>query len=407
MRKIKRFLSIIICLVFLSTLNLSVLAADNISKYEEELDAVRKQQKENAENLTGVEKEIALYSYDVAEIDSQVLTYTKNLASLQQQIKETQDTLDDLDESLVNANENYSVLNSTYANRLRQIYEDGIPSIFELIITSNGFTDLMLKLNLYSMILEHDKTLMNTYADKQNYINYIKEDIEIEKKRLEALKQGLETVKSELETKRQEKVDKINELNTKANELQETNKLLTEKRHQAMSDLDNEMAKIIKDVANQIKNGTASTFTGTEFAYPVPGYTIITTSFGEVYNLVDPAGSAHTGVDIAGGDINGTPIYAIQDGVIITSGYSNYGYGNYVIINHGECVDNNSSYISLYGHCSALVAKEGEKVKKGDLIGYVGTTGNSTGPHLHLEVRENGERIDPLSLYPSMSFTVL
>ena len=403
MRKIKRFLSIIICLVFLSTLNLSVLAADNISKYEEELDAVRKQQKENAENLTGVEKEIALYSYDVAEIDSQVLTYTKNLASLQQQIKETQDTLDDLDESLVNANENYSVLNSTYANRLRQIYEDGIPSIFELIITSNGFTDLMLKLNLYSMILEHDKTLMNTYADKQNYINYIKEDIEIEKKRLEALKQGLETVKGELETKRQEKVDKINELNTKASELQETNKLLTEKRHQAMSDLDNEMAKII----NQIKNGTASTFTGTEFAYPVPGFTIITTSFGEVYNLVDPAGSAHTGSDIAGADINGTPIYAIQDGVVITSGYSNYGYGNYVIINHGECVDNNSSYISLYGHCSALVAVEGQTVKKGDLIGYVGTTGNSTGPHLHLEVRENGERIDPLSLFPSISFTIL
>ena len=399
MRKIKRFLSIIICLVFLSTLNLSVLAADNISKYEEELDAVRKQQKENAENLTGVEKEIALYSYDVAEIDSQVLTYTKNLASLQQQIKETQDTLDDLDESLVNANENYSVLNSTYANRLRQIYEDGIPSIFELIITANGFTDLM--------ILEHDKTLMNTYADKQNYINYIKEDIEIEKKRLEALKQGLETVKSELETKRQEKVDKINELNTKASELQETSKLLTEKRHQAMSDLDNEMAKIIKDVANQIKNGTASTFTGTEFAYPVPGFTIITTSFGEVYNLVDPAGSAHTGSDIAGADINGTPIYAIQDGVVITSGYSNYGYGNYVIINHGECVDNNSSYISLYGHCSALVAVEGQTVKKGDLIGYVGTTGNSTGPHLHLEVRENGERIDPLSLFPSISFTIL
>lgn len=407
MRKIKRFSSIIICLVFLSTLNLSVLAADNISKYEEELDAVRKEQKQNAENLTGVEKEIALYSYDVAEIDSQVLTYTKNLAALQKQIKETQDTLDDLDESLDNANENYSVLNSTYANRLRQIYEDGIPSVFELIMTSNGFTDLMIKLNLYSMILEHDKTLMNTYADRQNYINYIKEDIEIEKKRLEALKEGLETVKGELETKRQEKVNKINELNTKVTELQEASKLLTEKRRSAMSDLDNEMAKIIKDVANQIKNGTASTFTGTEFAYPVPGYTTITTSFGEVYNLVDPAGSAHTGSDIAGADINGTPIYAIQDGVVITSGYSNYGYGNYVIINHGECVDNNSSYISLYGHCSALVAVEGETVKKGDLIGYVGTTGNSTGPHLHLEVRENGERIDPLSLYPSISFTIL
>ena len=407
MRRVKTTLSLIICLVFLSILNVSVLAADQISKYEEELNAVRKEQKENAENLTGTEKEIALYSYDVAEIDSQVLTYTKNMASIQKQIDETQKTLDGLDENLKNANENYSVLNSTYANRLRQIYEDGMPSIFELIITSNGFTDLMIKLNLYSMILDHDKTLMNTYQDRQNYINYIRGDIEIEQKRLVALKEGMEVVKSQLEEKRQEKIDKINELNNKVGELQEASKLLTEKRKSAMSDLDNEMAKIMKDVADQLKNGTASTFTGTEFAYPVPGFTTVTTSFGEVYNLVDPAGSAHTGVDLAGAGINGTPIYAIQDGLVVTSGYSNYGYGNYVIINHGECVDNNSSYISLYGHCSALVAKEGETVKKGDLIGYVGTTGNSTGPHLHLEVRENGERVNPLIFFPSVSFTVL
>lgn len=407
MRKVKTTLSLIICLVFLSTLNLSVFAADQISKYEEELNAVRKEQQENIENLTGTEKEIALYSYDVAEIDSEVLKYTKSMASIQKQIEETQKTLEGLDESLENANENYSVLNSTYANRLRQIYEDGMPSIFELIVTSNGFTDLMIKLNLYSMILDHDKTLMNTYQDRQNYINYIRGDIEIEQKRLEALREGMKEVKSQLEEKRQEKVEKINELNNKVGELQDASKLLAEKRKSAMSDLDNEMAKIMKDVADQLKNGTASTFTGTEFAYPVPGYTVVTTSFGEVYNLVDPAGSAHTGVDLAGADINGTPIYAIQDGIVVTSGYSNYGYGNYVIINHGECVDNNSSYLSLYGHCSALVAKEGETVKKGDLIGYVGTTGNSTGPHLHLEVRENGERVDPLKFFPSISFTIL
>jgi len=407
MKKIKGGLLISICLVFLSILNVNVYAADTISKYEEQLNEVKKEQKQNAENLSGVEKEIALYSYDIAEIDSEVLTSTKNLASIQDQINQTQDTLDDLDESLNKAAENYSVLNSTYVSRLRQIYEDGIPSIFELIITSNGFTDLMIKLNLYSVILEHDKTLMNTYQDKQNYINYIKGDIEIEQKRLQSLKEGQLEIQSQLDEKREEKVSKINELNEKASQLQEESKLLTDKRKSAMNELDEEMAKIIKDVSDQIKNGTSSTFTGTEFAYPVPGFTTITTSFGEVYNLVDPAGSAHTGSDIAGAGINGTPIYAIQDGLVITSGYSNYGYGNYIIINHGECVDNNSSYISLYGHCSALVAKEGQTVKKGELIGYVGTTGNSTGPHLHLEVRQNGERIDPLTLYPSISFTIL
>ena len=406
MKKIKRKIMIIICIVFLSN-SLIVYGADNLANYEEQLEAVKQEQLENASKLTGVERELALYAYDVAEIDSEVLTYAKNLDSIQKDIDEVETTLEELDDDLANANEEYSIVNSTYANRLRSIYENGMPSIFEIIITSNGFTDLMIKLNLYSIILDHDKTLMNSYQDKQNYINYIKGDIELEKKQLDALKNGLEDVKGELEEKRQEKVDKMNDLETQISELEEASKLLTEKRKQAISDIDNEVAKVINEVAEQIQNGTASTFTGTEFAYPTPGFTIITTSFGEVYNLVDPAGSAHTGTDIAGAGINCTPIYAIQSGVVTTSGYSNYGYGNYIIINHGECVDNNSSYISLYGHCSSLVVKEGETVEKGQLIAYVGTTGNSTGPHLHLEIRENGQRVDPLKFFPSISFTIL
>ena len=404
--KIKINIILMISIVFLSVTPM-VYAADTISKYEQQLEEVKQEQQENAEKLTGIERELALYAYDVAQIDGEVIAYTKDLAGLEESIKEVQKRLEGLEDDLKNANENYSVLNSTYAKRLRSIYENGVPSIFELIMTSNGFTDLMIKLNIYSMILEHDKTLMNTYQDKQNYINYIKGDIELDKKQLEALQQGLLDVKADLETKRQEKVDKMAELEKKETELENAATLLAERRKQAISDIDDEMAKVISDLAEQMKNGTASTFTGTDFAYPTPGFTIITTNFGEVYNLVDPNGSAHTGTDIAGVDINCTPIYAIQDGLVTTSGYSNYGYGNYIIINHGECTDNNSSYISLYGHCSSLAVEEGENVKKGQLIGYVGTTGNSTGPHLHLEVRVNGTRVDPLMFFPEISFTIL
>ncbi len=407
MRKIKGKIAIIVCIVFLSSLSLVVYGANDISRYEEQLEAVKQEQLENASKLSGVEKELALYSYDVAVIDSEVLSYAKDLEDIELQINDVEEELEELDEKLETANDDYSIVNSTYVNRLRSIYENGLPSIFELIITSNGFTDLLVKLNLYSMILDHDKTLMNTYQDKQNYINYIVGDIEIKKLQLEALKSGLEDVKGGLETKRAEKVKKMGELEGEISQIQEASKLLTDKRRQAVKDIDDELSKIIDDLAEQKKNGTNSTFTGTEFAYPTPGFTIITTSFGEVYNLVDPAGSAHTGADIAGAGINCTPIYAIQSGKVVTSGYSNYGYGNYVIINHGECTDNNKTYISLYGHCSSLVAVEGEDVKKGDLIGYVGTTGNSTGPHLHLEVRENGERVDPLQFFPGISFTVL
>ena len=404
--KIKRNIVLMVSILFLSVTPI-VCAADTISKYEQQLEAVKQEQQENADKLRGVERELALYAYDVAQIDGEVIAYTKDLAGLEESIKEVQNRLDGLEDDLANANENYSVLNSTYAKRLRSIYENGVPSIFELIMTSNGFTDLMLKLNIYSMILEHDKTLMNTYQDKQNYINYIKGDIELDKKQLEALQQGLIDVKADLETKRQEKVDKMAELEKTETELENAATLLAERRKNAISAIDDEMAKVINDLAEQMKNGTASTFTGTDFAYPTPGFTIITTSFGEVYNLVDPNGSAHTGTDIAGANINCTPIYAIQDGLVTTSGYSNYGYGNYIIINHGECTDNNSSYISLYGHCSSLAVEEGENVKKGQLIGYVGTTGNSTGPHLHIEVRVNGTRVDPLMFFPEVQFTIL
>lgn len=402
--RIKKNSIIYITILFLSILPI-VYGADTLSKYEQQLEDVKQEQLENSQKLTGVEKELALYAYDVAQIDSEVVSYSKDLAGIEEQITDVEDRLEQLETDLEDANENYSIVNSTYANRLRSIYENGIPSIFELIITSNGFTDLMVKLNIYSMILEHDKTLMNTYQDRQNYINYIKGDIELDKKQLEALQQGLEEVKADLEEKRVEKVDKMTELEQKQGELQNAAELLTQKRKQAVADIDNEMAKVIDEVAEQIKNGTSATFTGTDFAYPTPGFTIITTRFGEVYNLVDPAGSAHTGADIAGAGINCTPIYAIQSGTVTTSGYSNYGYGNYIIINHGECTNDNSSYISLYGHCSSLAVEEGQVVEKGQLIGYVGTTGNSTGPHLHLEVRVNGTRVDPLQFFPSVSFT--
>lgn len=402
--RIKKNSIIYITILFLSILPI-VYGADTLSKYEQQLEDVKQEQLENSQKLTGVEKELALYAYDVAQIDSEVVSYSKDLAGIEEQIVDVEDRLEQLEKDLEDANENYSIVNSTYANRLRSIYENGIPSIFELIITSNGFTDLMVKLNIYSMILEHDKTLMNTYQDRQNYINYIKGDIELDKKQLEALQQGLEEVKADLEEKRVEKVNKMTELEQKQGELQNAAELLTQKRKQAITDIDNEVAKVIDEVAEQIRNGTSSTFTGTDFAYPTPGFTIITTRFGEIYNLVDPAGSAHTGADIAGAGINCTPIYAIQAGTVTTSGYSNYGYGNYIIINHGECIDDNSSYISLYGHCSSLAVEEGQVVEKGQLIGYVGTTGNSTGPHLHLEVRVNGTRVDPLQFFPSVSFT--
>ena len=99
--------------------------------------------------------------------------------------------------------------------------------------------------------------------------------------------------------------------------------------------------------------------------------------------------SFHGGIDIAGGGIYGRPVYASRGGTVIAANWGNTGYGNYVIIDHGD------GYASLYGHCSNLCVSTGQTVSKGQQIANVGSTGNSTGPHLHFEIRKNGVKVNP------------
>lgn len=159
---------------------------------------------------------------------------------------------------------------------------------------------------------------------------------------------------------------------------------------------------VVKGKAEDISSSTGSSSTSSEsnssgsssssyttgssgmFAWPLPYTHTLTSTFGTRW------GRLHGGLDIADGGVYGQPIYASASGTVTFSGGDNSGYGNYVIIDHG------SGYTTLYGHCSSLVAVTGQYVNQGDLIGYVGSTGNSTGPHLHFEIRLNGEKMDPL-----------
>ena len=177
-------------------------------------------------------------------------------------------------------------------------------------------------------------------------------------------------------------------------------------KEDALKKIDDEIEKAYRASLNSNNNqggtGAATEFTGGNFAWPAPGYNTIT--FGFVYYLVNPNGSAHTGCDIAGANIFGKPIVAAESGTVIVAGYNAGGYGNYVMIDHGKCTQDGNNYITLYGHASALAVQKGDKVTKGQTIAYVGSTGNSTGPHLHFEMRINGKITDPLVQYPSLSF---
>ncbi|MDO4282654.1 MAG: peptidoglycan DD-metalloendopeptidase family protein [Clostridia bacterium] len=399
---------LIICslIIFLWSLS-NIFATDNLAEYERELEKVKQEQKENSEKLTGIDKELAFYAYEIANYDSQMLEYSKKSGELQEEIEAISNKLDELDESLENSDAEYTKAVELYANRLRILYENGLPSILDIYIKSETLSDFFLKMEIYNQILEYDKNTIGRFQNKKDYVDYIKKDIQVQKLQLENLKDEndaqIEALNLTIETKQ----NKMKELESTQSELIASSESLIQKRKEALSKIDDEVARVIREAQEDIANGTSTTFTGGDFVWPVSGYVTITTRFGQIYNLVDPAGSAHTGTDIAGASIMGKPILAIESGKVTTATYSNYGYGNYVIINHGRCTSDNNNYISLYGHCSSLTVEPGDMVEKGQVIGYVGSTGNSTGPHLHLEIRINGILTDPLAQYPAIEFNHL
>lgn len=390
-------LAIIMIMFVITPLFTNEITAAKLDEYEQELERIKQEQKENASKLTGVEKQIAQYTYDIADLDSKMSQYSKELASLEAKVSEVNEKLEKQEKALQDSAQLYNTAEDMYTTRLRAIYENGIPSIWEILLSSKGIADFFSRMNVYNSILEYDRSLVGNIKNQKEYIDYIKKDIEVQKLQLDQLKYDVEKSTQALNDTLQAKQNKVAELNSSKENLQAISEDLTKKRLEAKKKVDEEAQRIANESGSNV-------FVG-DFAWPVPNYYVITTEFGEIYNLVDPAGSAHTGADIAGSGINGKPIKAMADGTVRTASYGSYGYGNYVIIDHGTNTTNGNTYVSLYGHASSLAVSKGQKVTKGQVIAYVGSTGNSTGPHLHFEVYQNGKRVNPLQFYSGLPFT--
>ncbi len=377
----------------------NIFAADKLQEYQSELEKVKKELQENINKLSGVEKELEEYNLEIVELDQEQDKYSRQLASLQEKQDEVNKKLEENEAALQNSAQSYNAAEDTYAVRLRAIYENGIPTFWDVLFASKGIADFFSRLNVYTSILEYDKTLVGNMKSQKEYIDYITKDIEVQKLQLDQLKYDTQKSKDALDATLLAKQNKTKELENTKSALNKNNEQLIAQRKEAMRKVEEEWARVLAESGS-------TTFTGGNYAWPVDGYTIITTRFGEIYDLVDPNGSAHTGADIAGAGINGKPIRAIETGKVSVAKYGQYGYGNYIMIDHGKnAADGNKVYVSLYGHCSSLAVSQGQIVTKGQVIGYVGSTGNSTGPHLHLEIRINGKITDPLKFYPAIKFT--
>ena len=332
---------------------------------KEEIDALKATSAEKQTIKEATEKQIA-------NTEAQIEIVARKLEAIDAEIAQL--------EAELNAKEaQLEAKKELFKKRLRAIYMSaGNGGDLQVLLGSDSMSDYLAKSELTRSVAQYDSHLIEEIVKA---VEAVKQDYAVvEKKRDEqaAVKKDLAATRATLSQQVHELADLISEI-----EVQTTDKQAAlDEYNKEIDELEEEIAKAIAGSLN----GNII-YSGGQFAWPVPGYYYVSSGYAWRW------GRMHNGIDIAGGGISGKPIVAAADGQVITASGSSGGYGNYVMINHG------SGYVTLYGHMTYYCVSVGQYVSTGDTIGYVGSTGNSTGPHLHYEIRVNGSPNDPLNFY--------
>ena len=331
----------------------------NIIRQERELSEGQKQAKQ-------LQSEISNYETQIYDTQVEINTLTEELNATKERVTQV---LAELDEIQLKLEEQ----NTALMSRLRTMYKQGDAGTISVLLGSSSMTELLTNVEMMKRITESDSELIAALESQYGVVTEKKDE-------LVELKAELESKQADLDAKKAALSDDMNTVASLKKKIEKNNAAL-----EAQLDAMNAEADALK--ADILKLQSSGDYTGGVMGWPSRASKRITDVFGMRLHPVYGIWKMHTGIDIGAG--GGTDILAAADGTIIRTAYSS-GYGNYVMIDHGGGV------VTLYAHSSKILVKVGDKVKRGDVIALVGTTGCSTGYHIHFEVRVNGSYKDPL-----------
>lgn len=302
---------------------------------------------------------------------------TANLTSSKSQILSAQKELDGLQAKLDKASAEYNSLNFILADHIRRVYKSQRKAYFEILLSSEDINMLVDRLYFQKIILQEDYNRMIEAKQKAQEINQIARNIQLRKRNLERSVASINSQQAYINKAIAKNENMINKLRTDRIAYQKAEKEL----ERQSASIGTYINKTTKDTSVQVASG---------FIKPIQGR--ITSPFGYRTHPIFNSRSFHSGVDIGGPNLGA--IKASNSGKVIYSGWYG-GYGKVVILEHG--IINGKPITTLYAHMNSIAVTNGQRVTKGQTLGYEGTTGYSTGPHCHFEVRVNGQPNNPLN----------
>lgn len=344
-------------------------------KYEDQIKELEKTQKELLAKIKNIESEASETFENKQYLDSLITTVNSKIQAAEALCSELETQISDTEADIAEHEKLIEASTEKIKERMRANHEEGNASYLSVLLGAEGVDDFLSRLEKVNTILEYDKKTLAEYKTEKADLEAKKAELEDSKKLQEDTLATLKSDKAENERLASEAESYFSKLsNDKAAAAAEYNKAKA-----AEEALDAQLQAMLAQIANQ--NSSQVTAAG-EYMWPLPAGGYISCYFGDT----DPGGRPHYAMDIA--ISAGTPIYASNDGSVVTATWHS-SYGNYILLDHG----NGKS--TLYAHCSGLAVSSGQSVSKGQVIGYVGSTGYSTGNHLHFEFRVNGQKVNP------------
>lgn len=372
----KKWITLILTLLILS---FTVVQAygDTLNDLKRQQQNINSQINKTKDQIKSVQNQTRDVTKEIDELDKRMDNAVVELEKVEKDLENLRLNIERTTNELNNAEKNLDDKKDLFNQRIRVMYQNGNVGYLEVLLSSGNIKDFLSRKEMIQSIADHDKELIH-------YMKEQRDTIDLKKTELEAQKASVEVTKSKLESRRRDLERATREKENLMSRLQQDIKSF-EKEYDKLNDYAKEIeSKIVK---LQRESGP---YSGGKMAWPVPGHSRISSYYGYRIHPIFKTKKLHTGIDIPAP--TGTPIVAASDGTVIYSDWLG-GYGKAVMVDHGGGI------VTLYGHASTLTARVGQRVARGATIAKIGSTGNSTGPHLHFEVRRNGAYVDPMSWF--------
>ncbi len=393
-KNLKIIASTLIATVFLLN-TVFVYSASTKTELNNQMGNINDQISEKKEEINDVKDQMSDKMREIQKLSGQISDYENQIADLDDEISDLEDSIDEQEKELKKAQEDYDYQNELLKKRLVALYEAGKTSYIDVLLSSQDITDFISRYYLITEIAQSDSELLQQIEDTKNSIETKKASLEASKEKIVANKKNKQETSNALKSSKSLKDKQVSQLSEQEQELQEQ----LDQFEKDKKDIQAKLKKIAEEEAkkaseNSKKNNITTKPSASGYIRPV--------NFPITTGLYYSDGRYHGAVDFSGSGISGTPIKAVKDGtVVISTALKNSNgiyrsYGEYIVINHHD------GTMTLYAHGAPGSRKvsTGNTVKQGQTIMNVGTTGNSTGYHLHFEVIVNGRTVDPRPYLP-------